>query len=82
MIKYKDLTPTGSMILGLAKRLPKLIGQPFTIYFNNYFTSINLFRILRDLEIEACNTTRVTSSGEEYPTLLKEIKEDHLKAIS
>jgi hypothetical protein len=82
MIKHKDLTPTDNIILRLTKRLPKLIGQPFTIYLNNYFTSINLFRILRDLEIEAYNTTRVTSSDEEYPTLLKEIKEDYLKAIS
>jgi hypothetical protein len=79
LMKHKDLTPTGSMVLGLAKRLPKLIGQPFTVYLDNYFTSIALFRIMRGIGIGACGTTRTTSSHEEFPALLKEIKEDHSK---
>ena len=32
LMKHKILTPTGSMVLGLAKRLPKLPDQPFTVY--------------------------------------------------
>jgi len=79
-MKHKDLTPTGSMVLSLVKRLPKLHEQPYIVYLDNYFTSIPLFRLMRDINIGACGTTRSTSS-KDFPVLLKELKEDHAKSI-
>jgi hypothetical protein len=77
-IRYNDLTPTGSMVLSLAKRLPKFVEQPYTVYLDNYFISIPLFRLMRELNIGACGTTRFTSS-KDFPALLKEIKKNHAK---
>ena len=57
LVKHKDLTPTGSMVLGLVQRLLKISGQSLTIYLNNYFTSILLFQIMRQQGIRACKTT-------------------------
>ena len=75
-----DLISTASMVLELVKRLFKLLGQLFTIYLNNYFTSIFLFCIIRNLGIGAYGTTWPNSSSDFF-TLLKELKKDYAKFI-
>ncbi len=43
-VKANTLTPTGSIILQITRRLFLISGSLFTIFFDNYFTSILLFR--------------------------------------
>jgi len=72
-----DLTPTGSMVYHLVKRLP----VHSRVYLDNYFTSIPLFRLLRKEGYGLCGTTRPHSGGSEFPTLLKEIKQFHATSL-
>jgi hypothetical protein len=44
--KVNKLTPTGSMVLQIARLLPKFPNSPYVIYLDNYFTFIPLFSIL------------------------------------
>jgi hypothetical protein len=53
----------------------------FIVYLDNYFISIPLFKLLRDLGYSACGTTHAGSSKEEFPILLKELKEDFAKTL-
>ena len=74
--KQPDLTPTASMVLQLAKRLHPLDpGNTYTIYLDNYFTSIPLFSRLRCHGFGACGTTRPHNSGSRYPAALEVMKE-------
>ena len=66
--KHEDLTLTGSMVFQLLQKLPPEPGR-YTVYLDNYFTSINLFKRLRDEGIGACGTTRPSSSIQFHPTL-------------
>ena len=56
--KYKDLIAIGSMVLQMARRLPKIDQSYFVLYLDNYFTSIPLFSMLRAENIGAIGTTR------------------------
>jgi len=56
MFKYPGLTPTGSMILNMVKRLSKISGI-YSIYLDNYFISVQLFQLLREHGYGACGTT-------------------------
>lgn len=58
MEKHSELKPTGLFILQFVETLPKQVGSPHAIYMDNYFTSINLFRVLRERGFRACGTTR------------------------
>ena len=75
VIKEENLTMTGSMVLELLQKLPPEPGR-YTVYLDNYFTSINLFKRLRQEGIGACGTTRPSASPQFHPTLavLKESK--------
>ena len=66
--KVNELTPTGSMVLQMARLLPKFSNSYFVIYMDNYFTSIPLFSMLRKENIGAAGTTR--PSGIDFPALL------------
>jgi hypothetical protein len=66
--KHKDLTATSSMVLQMARRLPKIDQSYFVLYLDNYFTSIPLFSMLRAKNIGAVGTTR--PSGIDFPALL------------
>jgi Transposase IS4 len=72
-----DLIATGSMVYYLVKYIPKFSR----VYLDNYFTSIPLFRLLRSKGYGLCRTTRLYSSGSEFPTLLKEIKQFHATSL-
>jgi hypothetical protein len=74
VVKQKDLTITGSMVLNLLCRLP---SKTYTVYLDNYFTSVNLFKILRDRGIGACGTTR--ARNKDIPPLIQYLKEKDLK---
>jgi hypothetical protein len=93
MFKWPGLTPTGSMVVELIERLPKIpriepqikpqtepcleltISSPvasYSIYMDNYFNSVALFKHLYDRRYGACGTARPTSG---IPPLLQELKE-------
>ena len=56
------------MVYQLLQKLPREPGR-YTVYLDNYFTSINLFKRLRDEGIGACGTTRPSASSQFHPTL-------------
>ena len=71
--KVNELTPTGSMVLQMARLLPKIEDTHFVIYMDNYFTSIPLFSMLRKENIGAAGTTRPSSM--DFPALLTVLRE-------
>jgi hypothetical protein len=66
--KVDELTPTGSMVLQMARLLPKFPNAYYVLYLDNYFTSIPLFSVLRKENFGAAGTTR--ASGIDFPALL------------
>jgi hypothetical protein len=68
LYKVDELTPTGSIVLQMARLLPKFSNSHYIIYLDNYFTSIPLFSMLRKENIGAVGTTRPL--GIDFPTLL------------
>jgi Transposase IS4 len=66
--KVDELSPTGSIVLQMARLLPKLLNSHYILYLDNYFTSIPLFSILWKENIGAARTTRAL--GIDFPTLL------------
>jgi hypothetical protein len=79
--KHPNLCDTQSMVFQMAKTLPRDKDQIYTIYMDNLFTSINLFRLLREAGFGACGTTRKNASGEEYPALFTILKEKYDKKL-
>lgn len=55
-------------------KLPRRM-QPYTIYLDNYFTSISLFKRLKDRTIAACGTTRPIAAGSDFPVICKQLKD-------
>jgi hypothetical protein len=70
--RVDGLTTTGSMVLDLVKYLPKQ-ANTYSIYLDNYFTSIALFEKLRTRQIGACGTTRPYAAGKDFPVLMKQL---------
>lgn len=66
--KVDELTPTRSIVLQMARILPKFLNAHYVLYLDNYFTSIPLFLALRKENIGATGTTRAL--GTDFPTLL------------
>lgn len=56
--KPTGLTKTGQMVYELIQNLPKDLHS-FNVYIDNYFTSIELFKKLHEIQIAACGTTRI-----------------------
>ncbi|EEA22678.1 hypothetical protein PMAA_092980 [Talaromyces marneffei ATCC 18224] len=67
----KELTKTGQMVYELVQTLPK-DNKTYDLYLDNYFTSVNLFKALREIQVGACGTTR---PHKEFPNLLKKLKD-------
>ena len=59
-IKVPGLTDTGSVVYNLYKQLPDGPNR-YTIYTDNFFTSVDLFSALRDTGIGAIGTTKAGS---------------------
>lgn len=73
--KQADLTVTGSMVLQLVQQgLPPCRNQ-YTVYLDNYFTTIPLFHRLRELGFGACGTTRPNASKSLFPKALRVLKD-------
>lgn len=70
---HPDLTDPGSMVVQLSELLPKEAESPYTLYLDNYFTSIGLFRLLRNRGIGACGTTLAKQM--EFPPQLQAFKD-------
>jgi hypothetical protein len=79
MHKHDMLTMTGSMVNWLVNRLPPSSNR-YTLYLDNYCTSISLFEILRNQGIGACGTTRPTAAGPDFPILIQQLR-DHASYI-
>jgi hypothetical protein len=75
MVLLPYLTKTGCLILSLVKSLPR---EKLTVYIDNYFTLIPLFKELRDLNYRAVSTTRPYAS---FPTSLITLKEKYLSKL-
>ncbi|EEA19858.1 hypothetical protein EYB26_002367 [Talaromyces marneffei] len=67
----KELTKTGQMVYELVQTLPK-DNKTYDLYLDNYFTSVNLFKALREIQVGARGTTR---PHKEFPNLLKKLKD-------
>jgi len=78
------LTPTSQTCLRLAKVLPYMTYR-FNIYFDNYFSNVALFAILRELGISACGTARSSTIPEplriDNNTARKVLPWDHTSAV-
>jgi hypothetical protein len=72
--KVNELTLTGSMVLQMARLLPKFPNSHYAIYIDNYFTSILLFSMLRKENIGAAGTTR--ASGVDFLALLTVLRKN------
>ena len=68
LVKDTELTSTGSMVLQMARLLPKFEDSHFVLYLDNYFTSVPLFSMLYAKNISTVRTTR--SSGTKFLALL------------
>jgi hypothetical protein len=68
VVKEEGLTKTGSMVYQLLWKLPQEPGC-YTVYLDNYFTGINLFKQLCDEGIGACSITHPSALSQFYPTL-------------
>jgi hypothetical protein len=66
--KVDELTLTRSMVLQMARLLPKFPNSHYIIYLNNYFTFIPLFSMLQKENISAAGTTRPLRI--DFPALL------------
>ena len=64
--KTKDLSDSSSVVLQLAKSLPKSYSH--VVYMNNFFTNVKLYTALKELGIEAYRT--VKNESEFTPELL------------
>jgi len=65
----------------MARRLSLIPGLLFTIFLDNYFTSILLFRQFRKEGISAVRTIRSKAAGEEFPALLTVLREFFVKKL-
>jgi hypothetical protein len=61
------LSKVGNEVFHLASQLPK--NKSFNIYMDNYFSSIKLFKYLREKKIGACGTVRKNSAN--FPQIFK-----------
>jgi hypothetical protein len=66
--RIAGLTMTSSAVVHLAQSLP-YSARSFNVYMDNYFSNIPLFTYLRHLQIGACGTVHVNSTG--FPKRLK-----------
>ena len=60
--KIKGLSDSSSMVLQLAKSLPKPYSH--VIYMDNFFTNVKLYTALKELGIGACGTAK---NGSGFP---------------
>jgi hypothetical protein len=66
---------TGFMVLQLVQQALPQRQNNYTIYMDNYFTTILLFQRLRQLGFGACGTTRPNASKSLFPKVLRLLKE-------
>ena len=73
--KQKDLTLTGSMVIQLAEKGLLSQHNNYTIYMDNYFSTIPLFNHLQQQGISTCGTTRPNASKKLFPKALHILKD-------
>lgn len=76
LVLEQSLTPTTSMVFQIVQQLPAS-DAVITLFLDNLFTSIPLFRKLRAKGIGAVGTTRLSTAGEDYPAILHVLKEKY-----
>jgi hypothetical protein len=68
LTRIPELSPTSSAVIQLCRSLDT--RRSYILYMDNGFSTIPLFRRLREMGIGACGTTRINSA--EYPSHLKD----------
>jgi hypothetical protein len=71
--RFSILTPTGSTAKNMVERLPKSPGI-YSIYMDNYFTSVALFQLLYKRAFGARGTTR--SDRKDFPEEVQHVAPD------
>ncbi len=66
----------------MARRLSQISGSPFTIFLNNYFINILLFRQLRKENIGAVKIIKSENANKEFLVLFTILKESFAKKLS
>lgn len=66
--QVSDLSKVGNEVYYLVSQLP-VENKSFNLYMDNYFSSIKLFKYLREKKIGACGTVRTNSTN--FPQILK-----------
>ncbi|KAL1953145.1 hypothetical protein VTO42DRAFT_3545 [Malbranchea cinnamomea] len=66
-----DLSPTAKMVI-------EMIQAVYSIYMDNYFNTVPLYKKLLEVSYGACGTARPTSG---VPEILLELKNNHSKAL-
>ena len=70
---FDTLTNTGALVRALVATLPR---DSMTIYMDNYFTSVPLFKSLRNSKYGAVGTIR---PHDRFPHALSKLKKKRLK---
>ena len=76
LVLEKSLTPTTSMVFQMVQQLPTL-SNVTTLFLDNLFTSISFFSKLRSIGISAVGTTRLSTAGKDYLSILHILKEKY-----
>ena len=65
----------------MARRLSQIPESLFTIFLNNYFTSILLFRQLRKENIDAVKIIKSENISKKFPALFTVLKKSFAKKL-
>ena len=69
------------MVLRLIRKLSNQHIKSYIVYLDNYFTSIFLFKQLRDINIDVYDTTRIHVVDDDYSVLIKKLRSDFVKNL-
>ena len=76
LVLEKGFTPTTFMVFQMVQQLPTLSNITI-LFLDNLFTLISLFSKLRSISIGAVETTRLSTAGENYLSILHILKEKY-----
>ena len=72
-IKIPGLTDINNIIYNLYKQLLNGLNR-YIVYTDNFFTSVDLYNILKDIGVSAIDTTKIGSFPAELLTLTRSLK--------
>jgi hypothetical protein len=66
-----NLTSFSLIVIQLCQNLPSFEALKYAVFLNNFFINVRLFKALKTIEIEACETIK---SGCEYSVKLLRLR--------